>query len=291
MAVVNSCRSSMQQVLFPNGAIPRSAEMLCKFSRKVSSLKQQLGPAFLAAAAAGNVETGKVLLSYCPDLLEYALWNCPAVIKTFIIDDKRFIRLTGSAWLPNYMWTQGPFKGGLLLFASQLHRAGFKGLKLEERVSDVLVELCRHNQRHQPESVQMLLDLGVVSSNQIVEYCPEIDVRPRKYFKAECTIIAVAVAEQNAGAVAVLLAAGAVLPALEVELYNLPFDYSDLQAVLEELEQQAAAEGGEEMALIHYGAAVDAVRAYCEQHGQEKIDANAFIEVVPEPVDDGMGGI
>ena len=67
----------------PAGPISR-AELSGAFV--VTSLKQQLAPAFLAAAAAGDVEAGKVLLSNCPDLLDYVLWNSPADIRTDIID-------------------------------------------------------------------------------------------------------------------------------------------------------------------------------------------------------------
>jgi hypothetical protein len=38
-----------------------------------STVRQQLGPAFLAAAAAGDVEAGKLLLNYCPKLLVVTL--------------------------------------------------------------------------------------------------------------------------------------------------------------------------------------------------------------------------
>ena len=135
--------------------------------------------------------------------------------------------------------SKGPFFEVLPL-VSQLHREGFVGLKLPEKPEYVLEGLCRHNQRHQPESVQMLLDLGLVSIQELVCYQPSKDYRPKGYFEVECPIIAVAVAEQNAGAVAVLVAARVVLPEPEAELLHLPFDYNDLQAVLEELEQQAA---------------------------------------------------
>ena len=88
-------------------------------------------------------------------------------------------------------------------------------------------------------------------------------------------MLAVAVAEHNAGSVAVLVAAGAVLPEPEAELLYLPFNYNDRQAVLGDLEQQAAAAGGGGPA-IQYRAAADEVRAYCEKQGQEKINANAI---------------
>ena len=238
------------------------------FINSFTCVKQQLGPAFLAAAASGNVEAGKVLLSYCPDLLDYALWECSALIQKYIILDVDMPPSRG-----------GPFLE-VIPFVSQLHRAGFKRLKLEERperVTAMLVDLCRHNQRHQPESVQMMLDLGVVSCDECVKYTPSKDFQPRRYFEVDCPIIAVAVAEQNAGAVAVLVAAGAVLPA--PALRNLPFNHNDLQAVLEELEQQAAAAGGGEMAIL-YRAASETVRGYCEQHGREKIEGSFITDAL-----------
>ena len=244
-------------------------------SRTVAtSVKQQLGPAFLAAAAAGDVEPGKVLLSYRPDLLNYVLWTSPADIQETVMDDSSWF-YRGLVSVPGVDdGSMGPFLEVLPL-VSKLHKAGFEGLKLTKWPGDVLARLCRHNQRHQPELVQMLLDLGVVSSQKCVGYNPSNGFRlpngQRWDFVAHCPVIAVAVAEQNAGAVSVLVAAGAVLPppgqqALGQQL--LPYDYNDLQAVLEELEQQAAAGG--EMA-VQCGAAADAVRAYCEQHGREKI--------------------
>ena len=245
-------------------------------SRTVAtSVKQQLGPAFLAAAAAGDVEAGKVLLSYCPDLLNYALWNSPADIRETVMDDRTWIYRRVFSLPGVDDGSTGPFLE-VLPFVSKLHKAGFKGLKLTERPDYVLDRLCHHNQRHQPELVQMLLDLGMVSSQACVGYRPSNGLSlpngQRWDFARHCPIIAVAVAEQNAGAVAVLVAAGAVLPppgqqALGQQL--LPFNYNDLQAVLKELEQQAAAGG---RMAVQCGAAADAVRAYCEEHGQEKIE-------------------
>ena len=49
----------------------------------------------------------------------------------------------------------------------------------------------------------------------------------------------------------------------------LPFNYDDLQVVLEELEQQAG--GG--ATAVQFKAAADTVRAYCEQHGREKLES------------------
>ena len=184
------------------------SELLYTYSRSVCSVKQQLGPAFLAAAAAGDVEAGKVLLSYCPDLLDYVLWNSPAIIQASVIDVPYY-------WgVPvDFETREQPFLE-VLLFVSQLHMAGFRGLKLEEKVAKLIVAMCRQDQRHKQGLVQMLLELGVVTSQHVVKYT-RTDSRTHwgiGYFEeVECHIIAVAVAEQNAGAVAVLVAAGAVL--------------------------------------------------------------------------------
>ena len=250
-------------------AEPSSADWSVGFSANfsrssVTSVKQQLGPAFLAAAAASDVESGKVLLSYCPDLLDYALWNAPGDIQTSII---------GTSYLE--------YRGlhlEVLPFASQLYMGGFQGIKLTDRPRAVLAHLCDNYQR-QPESVQMLLDLGVARCDEKMVYTPSLCASTRAgkgYCKVNCPIIVAAVAEQNAGAVAVLLAAGASLPAPEAELPRVPFNYNDLQAVLEELERQAAAGGWGGETANQCRAAAEVLRAYCEQHGREKIEGNVL---------------
>jgi hypothetical protein len=131
----------------------------------------------------------------------------------------------------------------------------------------------------------MLLDLGRVRCDQKVAYQSSKDFRPRGYFEAaDCPIIAAAVAERNAGAVAVLVAAGAVLPEPSVVKlppdmgWNLPFDYNDLQAVVPDLDDQAASGGGGGgvIGAAQYQKAADVLRAYCWEHGREKIDASAW---------------
>ena len=99
----------------------------------------------------------------------------------------------------------------VLPFVSRLYMGGFQGISFTNNPRYVLASLCRHNQRHQPESVQMMLDLGVVSCDEQMVYTPSKGSIVEWY--SACPIVAVAVAEQNAGAVAVLVAAGAVLPA------------------------------------------------------------------------------
>jgi hypothetical protein len=239
-----------------------------------TSVKQQLGPAFLAAAAAGDVEAGKLLLNYCPELLDHALWNSPEHIRGSFVMHQPFLQVPESLLF-----------GKLSLFldvlplVSQLHRAGFTNIHLRARVSKVLLHLCNHNQRHQPESVQMLLDLKLVSCDQRVYYQPSQDFRPKGYFETFSPIIGVAVAEQNAGAVAVLVAAGAVLPEPVENVWNLPFDYNDLQAVVSDLDDQVAAAGGDGVRVIgaaQYQKAADVLRGYCEEQGREKIDASAL---------------
>ena len=216
-----------------------------------TSVKQQLGPAFLAAAAAGDVKEGKVLLSYCPDLLDYALWNSPAVIQATIIDDHLWFHLGGDR-------NKGPFLE-VLPFVSRLHMGGFQGIKLTDNLQCVLVDLCHHNQRHQPESVQMLLDLGVPSYKPVF-YRASTGVSPKQCFA--CPIVAVAIAERNAGAVAVLGAAGAVLPAHHgAAEYYMPFSRADLHAVVATLEKQAAAAAGCVKAAEYQGAA-DVLRVW-----------------------------
>jgi hypothetical protein len=237
----------------------------------------QLGPVFLAAAAARDVEAGKLLLNYCPDLVPYALWNSPDRIREGVImctgiDEVVFSSEICEPWLD------------VLPFLSQLHRGGFQWRSHDRSLINVLLQLCHRKQRHRPESVQMLLELGLVSCNQEVLYSPSMDIRPMKgYFNVACPIIAVAVAERNAGAVAVLMAAGAVLPAPSVGelqphlLRNLPFDYTDLQAVVSDLHGQvAAAGGGGVIGAAQYQKAADVLRGYCEEHGREKIDARAL---------------
>ena len=237
-----------------------------------TSVKQQLGPAFLAAAAAGDVESGTALLSYCPDLLDYALWKSPADMQASIIS-RSLPEIHQVLSSTSGGGSKGPFLEVLPL-VYQLDRAGFKGLKLTVKPDYVLAHLCYHNQQHQSRLVQMLLELGVVSSRGCVVYTPSEGVRIAKGYRYglefDFPIIAAAVGEQNAGAVAVLAAAGAVLPAPGQQ--QLPFNYDDLEAVLQELEQQAAVAGGGEMAT-KCRAAADTVRAYCEKHGHEKIDA------------------
>ena len=242
-----------------------SAGLMSSLPRPIvlTSLKQQLAPALLAAAAGADVEAGKVLLRYCPDLLDYVLWHSPAIIEALVIDGPDWFTAT----LP-LLNKGGPYLEVLPL-VSKLHMEGFKGLKLEDRAAEVLVDLCYHDERHQPESMQLLLELGVVSSQQYVKY------QRSKDLKVKCPILAFAAAEKNAGAVAVLVAAGAVLPDPDSDIEYLPFNYNDLQAVVEELEQQAAAAGGGRTA-IQYGPAADMVRGYCEQHGREKIESKSW---------------
>jgi hypothetical protein len=242
-----------------------------------TSPKHQLGPAFLAAAAAGDVEAGKMLLNYCPELLDYTLWRTsPDRIHNSFVTHHPLLET------PDFLLygQASPFLDVLPL-VSQLHRAGFTGIHLTDRVPYVLLHLCHHNQRHQPESVQMLLDLGLVSCDQKVNYEPSKDFRPKGFFETHCPIIAVAVAEQNAAAVAVLVAAGAVLPQPMKDVRTLPFDYSGLQAVVSDLDDQVAAAAGDGVTVIgaaQYQKAADVLRAYCEEHGREKINASALVK-------------
>ena len=158
--------------------------------------KQQLVPALYAAAAAGDVEAGKVLLSYCPGLLNYTLGPIPAEARPRC-HTMKFCNAANREVL-RYSWEQ------LLPPVYKLHKTGFSGIKLKRSIARQLLKtLCSYEQRHQPELVQMLLDLGVVSCDEEVQY---------ERSKGACPILAVAVAERNAGAVAVLVAAGAVLP-------------------------------------------------------------------------------
>jgi hypothetical protein len=241
-----------------------------------SSVKQQLGPAFLAAAAAWDVEAGKLLLNYCPDLLDYALWTSPSDIRNSPVSVKSelsdFPDIFFDGTAHSRPWVE------VLPFVSQLHRGGFTGIHLSQsgscKVHQVLRHLCHHNQRHQPESVQMLLDLGLVSCHQEVFYKPSQEVRPKGYVETTCPIISVALSERNAGAVAVLVAAGAVLPEPVGELYwKLPYNQSDLQAVVSDLDEQLAAAvggdgGGGVTGAAQYQKAADVLRAYCEEHGR-----------------------
>jgi hypothetical protein len=250
-------------------------EMMSRPAR--SSVEQQLGPAFLAAAAARDVEAGKMLLNYCPELLDYALWTRPDHILGAFISMKvtsqclaQFFREfeTGCHLL-------GPFLD-VLPFVSQLHRAGFTNIHLKHRVSEVLTRLCYHSQRHLPHLVQMLLDLGLVSCDEDAFYRPGSKDfgHVESYFETCCPIIGVAVAEHNAGAVAVLVAAGAVLPEPGERVYDLPFNYRDLQEVVAELEEQVAADGGDGGGVIgaaQYQKAADVLKGYCEEHGRERL--------------------
>ena len=125
--------------------------------------------------------------------------------------------------------------------------------------------------------MQFLLDVGIVSCDEKVGYYWREDFRPRGCLEMEdCPIIAVAVTEQNAGAVAVLVAAGAVLPP-PTPAPSIAFDYLNLQSVLQELEQAAGAGGGGSGAdADKYQAAAGVLRAYCEEHGKEIIEASAL---------------
>jgi hypothetical protein len=243
---------------------------------RVTRPKQQLAPAFLAAAAAGDLQVGKLLLNYCPDLLDHVLWINPDRIRDSFI----MLSVVMAASQPEPC---GPYLN-LLSFVSQLHRNGFTGIDLERTRGSflyniLLIQLCYRNQQHQPESLQMLLDLGVVSCDQEILYIPSDDLRPSKgYFEVHCPIIAAAVAEQNAAVVAVLVAAGAVLPEPGGGCRKLPFYYNDLQAVVSDLDEQVAAAGGGGggggvIGAAQYQKAADVLRGYCEEHGREKIDA------------------
>jgi hypothetical protein len=292
-----------QQASSRSEAIPRRvalSEMLRLGGE--STAKQQLGPAFLAAAAAGDVEAGKLLLNYCPELLDYALWTSPDHIRDSFI--MLSVLLNVASGRPR-LECPGPFLD-VLHFVPQLHRAGWNGIRLPEQTfHGVLLHLCRHKHRHQPDLLQMLLDLGLVSCNQEVWYerSEEFWALEGYELKMDCPIIGVAVAEQNAAAVAVLVAAGAVLPepaGRERHLWNLPFVYNDLQAVVSDLDDQVAAAGGGVIGAAQYQKAADVLRAYCEEHGREKIDASsvtqdyyswAYVmdEEVPVELDDMYG--
>ena len=99
-------------------------------------------------------------------------------------------------------------------------------------------------------------------------------------------IVTVAVAERNTPAVAVLLAAVAVMPEPGDDVENLPFSYSDLQAVeADRLQEGGREEGG-------FAAAAGVVRAYCEQHGEEVLRKASLKSETPSisPGGDGAHG-
>ena len=86
-------------------------------------VKQHLTPALVAAAAADDVEAMKVLLSYCPDLLDYALAH---ELLPFRRHDGTYelVRLLGL-----------------------LHEDGFTGIKVQDETKEkLLVDLCSRNQ-------------------------------------------------------------------------------------------------------------------------------------------------
>ena len=222
--------------------------------------KQQLVSALYAAAAAGDVESGNVLLRYCPGLLNYTLgpipFEAPPRGHTFgvtrVSPGLPSLRNKGNRQVLRYAWEQ------LLPLVYELYKTGFSGIELQRFLARQLLKmLCSYDQQHQPELMEMLLDLGVVSCNEEVQY---------ERTKDACFILAVAVAERNAGAVAVLVAAGAVLPAHHgAAEHQLPFSRADVQVVMAVLGKQRVAGM---VSSAEYQAAADVLRAYCsEEHG------------------------
>ena len=256
-----------------NGCFPRPQ------ADEDTVVKQHLTPSLKAAAAAGDVEAAKVLLSYCPGLLDYALQ--PVRRPTGNFEGMCLDAVLSASDLALSQIACMPCSFELVPLLGLLHKDGFTGMKVQNGTKGkLLLDLCRHNQSQQAEFVQVLLDVGIVSCDERVFYYTNKDFKPRGYFEKDgCPIVAVAVAEQNAGAVAVLVAAGAVLPA-PTPAQSILFDYNSLQSVLQELElaAEAAAAGG--VNADKYQAAAGVLRAYCEEHGKESIEASAVARKV-----------
>ena len=119
-----------------------------------------------ACTSAGGIEAAKILLDYCPDLLDFAIYRTP--------DGEPRHRAYYNRSRPGPMFTLVTVPSfDLLPLVYNLHKSGFKGIQLKETAPVVLRHLCYKEQKHQPlELVQMMLDLGCVSSDEEVTYSP-----------------------------------------------------------------------------------------------------------------------